>query len=237
MEKDDRLEINHPKRYNADTPYECYKVLRAWMTKEQFQGYLRGNCLKYLCRVGKKDDEVQELGKCKWYLEKLIESFQDIDKSEEISLETTQDVTQEDVNNLIMTVKSNSDFNSVNYTWKKKQPRGVSKSEHYHTFLDILKDMLGMFILKYNLVPNTLIVNPRLFTVIGCLDSFDHSKYKPLGPTGPGYVAGKLNIKDDTYKDDEWLDIIVDTDNEDGKFFMLNNSRPEFITVGKLEEE
>lgn len=76
MEKDDRLEINHPKRYNADTPYECIKVLEAWMTKEQFQGYLRGNCLKYLCRVGKKDDEALELGKCKWYLERLIESYQ-----------------------------------------------------------------------------------------------------------------------------------------------------------------
>ena len=75
MEKDDRLEINHPKRYNADTPYECIKVLEAWMTKEQFQGYLRGNCLKYLCRVGKKDDEALELGKCKWYLERLIESY------------------------------------------------------------------------------------------------------------------------------------------------------------------
>lgn len=29
VEKDDRLEINHPKRYNADTPYECIKVLEA----------------------------------------------------------------------------------------------------------------------------------------------------------------------------------------------------------------
>jgi len=214
MEKDDRLEINHPKRYNADTPYECYKVLQAWMTKEQFQGYLRGNCLKYLCRVGKKDDEVQELGKCKWYLEKLIESF--------------QDVTQEGLNNLMMAVRSNPDFNCVNYTWNKNQPKGVSKPEHYNTFLDMLKAILHTFILKYNLVPNTLIINLKLIAVLNFLDSFEHAKDYEIFDVG--YIVGKLHIED------EWLDVIIAPD-LGNKFFMLNNSRPEFITVGKVEEE
>ena len=40
---------------------------------EQYKGFLRGNALKYLCRVGKKDDTVQELKKAEWYLNKLIE--------------------------------------------------------------------------------------------------------------------------------------------------------------------
>lgn len=66
--------VNHPKHYGGDTTYECIKVLKAWMSKEEYEGFLRGNSLKYLCRVGNKDEDIQELNKAKWYLEKLIES-------------------------------------------------------------------------------------------------------------------------------------------------------------------
>lgn len=66
-------EINHPERYGGDTIYECIKVLEAWLPPEQYKGFLRGNALKYLCRVGKKDNSVQELKKAGWYLNKLIE--------------------------------------------------------------------------------------------------------------------------------------------------------------------
>lgn len=71
---DDKKVINHPQRYGGDTTYECVKVLKAWMNEDEYRGFLRGNCLKYLCRVGKKDEVVQELNKAKWYLEKLIEA-------------------------------------------------------------------------------------------------------------------------------------------------------------------
>lgn len=66
-------EVNHPERYGGDTVYECIKVLEAWLLPEQYKGFLRGNALKYLCRVGKKDNTVQELKKAEWYLNKLIE--------------------------------------------------------------------------------------------------------------------------------------------------------------------
>lgn len=69
----DKSVISHPERYGGDTTYECIKVLEAWMPKEQYKGFLRGNAIKYLCRVGKKDETVQELKKAKWYLGKLIE--------------------------------------------------------------------------------------------------------------------------------------------------------------------
>lgn len=65
-------EVNHPERYGGDTVYECIKVLEAWLPPEQYKGFLRGNALKYLCRVGKKDNSVQELQKAGWYLNKLI---------------------------------------------------------------------------------------------------------------------------------------------------------------------
>ena len=75
VKKDEKKEmVNHPSHYGGDTTYECIKVLKAWMSKEEYQGFLRGNAIKYLCRTGKKDAEVQELNKAKWYLKKLIES-------------------------------------------------------------------------------------------------------------------------------------------------------------------
>lgn len=76
-------EVNHPDRYGGDTTYECVKVLEAWMPLEQYKGFLRGNAIKYLCRVGKKDETVQELKKAQWYLNKLIEKeIKENEKSE-----------------------------------------------------------------------------------------------------------------------------------------------------------
>lgn len=72
IEKDKKI-INHPERYGGDTTYECIKVLAAWLSEEELKGFLKGNAIKYLCRVGKKDETVQELNKAKWYIDKLIE--------------------------------------------------------------------------------------------------------------------------------------------------------------------
>ena len=80
-EKDKNV-VSHPERYGGDTTYECIKVLEAWLPPEQYKGFLRGNAIKYLCRVGKKDETVQELKKSKWYLEKLIEKEEKDGKSE-----------------------------------------------------------------------------------------------------------------------------------------------------------
>lgn len=71
----DKKVINHPQRYGGDTQYECVKVLKAWMSEEEYRGWLKGSAIKYLCRLGKKDDAVQELNKSAWYINKLIESY------------------------------------------------------------------------------------------------------------------------------------------------------------------
>lgn len=76
----EKEEVNHPERYGGDTVCECVKVLKAWLPKEQYRGFLRGNAIKYICRLGKKDDNVQELKKAKWYIKKLIQDFEE-DKS------------------------------------------------------------------------------------------------------------------------------------------------------------
>lgn len=69
----DKAVIEHPQRYGGDSPTECIKVLEDWLGGEQYKGWLRGTIIKYLCRVGKKDDVLQELKKAKFYLDKLIE--------------------------------------------------------------------------------------------------------------------------------------------------------------------
>ena len=69
--------VNHPKHYGGDTPYECIKVLKAWVSDEEYKGFLRCNAIKYLCRAGKKDETVQELKKASWYINKLIESYEE----------------------------------------------------------------------------------------------------------------------------------------------------------------
>jgi hypothetical protein len=69
--------VNHPQHYNGDSPYECIKVLNAWMSEDEYRGFLRGNAIKYICRLGKKDEAVQELKKAAWYIDKLIESFEE----------------------------------------------------------------------------------------------------------------------------------------------------------------
>jgi len=68
--------VNHPLHYGGDTPYECIKVLKAWVSDEEYKGFLRCNAIKYLCRTGKKDEIVQELKKSAWYINKLIESYE-----------------------------------------------------------------------------------------------------------------------------------------------------------------
>ncbi len=66
--------VNHPQHYGGDTPYETIKVLKEWLTAEEFRGFLRGNTIKYLSRAGKKGHALEDLKKALWYLAKEIEN-------------------------------------------------------------------------------------------------------------------------------------------------------------------
>lgn len=65
--------VNHPPHYQSEKGVECIDAIGAAMTVEEFRGYLRGNCLKYLWRAEKKGRE-EDLKKAAWYLNKLIET-------------------------------------------------------------------------------------------------------------------------------------------------------------------
>ena len=49
-----------------------WDAMEAWMTPEEFEGYLRGNVIKYLSRYNDKSG-AEDLKKARHYLEKLIE--------------------------------------------------------------------------------------------------------------------------------------------------------------------
>jgi len=61
--------VNHPEHYGSeDDPYEVIKVIEAW----ELDFHL-GNAVKYIARAGYKGDQVIDLKKAQWYLERAIE--------------------------------------------------------------------------------------------------------------------------------------------------------------------
>jgi hypothetical protein len=56
---------------------ECIEAMKASMTPEQFQGYLKGQIIKYLWRLGLKDSAVQDARKAAWYLDRMIMELAD----------------------------------------------------------------------------------------------------------------------------------------------------------------
>jgi hypothetical protein len=60
--------VNHPAHYGGeDNPYEAIKVIEAWQL-----GFHLGNTVKYIARAGKKSNELEDLKKAQWYLQRRI---------------------------------------------------------------------------------------------------------------------------------------------------------------------
>ena len=69
--------VNSPKHYKLrGLDIESVDVIKATMTPEEFQGWLKGNAMKYLHRLGKKDDAVQDAKKAMKYLEWLVRELE-----------------------------------------------------------------------------------------------------------------------------------------------------------------
>jgi Protein of unknwon function (DUF3310) len=80
-------QVEHPTHYGGDTTYETIKVLKEWMTSEQFSGFCRGNALKYLSRAGKKGDLLTDLMKAQFYLDYEIKTLAQRQNEEHIIVE------------------------------------------------------------------------------------------------------------------------------------------------------
>lgn len=61
--------VNHPAHYQSKNGIEAIDVIEAFDLD-----FCLGNVVKYVLRCGKKDNEIQELEKAKWYLEREIKT-------------------------------------------------------------------------------------------------------------------------------------------------------------------
>ena len=68
--------VNNPSHYNRKG-VEAIDAIEASMSKEEFQGYLKGNVMKYIWRYRYKAKPLEDLKKAEWYLKRLIASHED----------------------------------------------------------------------------------------------------------------------------------------------------------------
>ena len=66
--------VNKPVHYNVGGIEAIEAIMAA--TNEQAEGYLQGNIMKYLWRYRYKNG-LEDLQKAQWYLNKLIEVYQE----------------------------------------------------------------------------------------------------------------------------------------------------------------
>mgnify|MGYP003130611944 CR=1 FL=1 len=66
--------VEQPDHYNKGA-IEAIEAIKASMPEHEFKGYLKGNALKYLWRYDYKGKPVEDLRKCRWYIEKLIKEL------------------------------------------------------------------------------------------------------------------------------------------------------------------
>lgn len=64
--------VNHPSHYNQGK-VETIDILKEFLTTKEFEGFLKGNILKYLHRYHFKNG-IEDLNKASWYLDKLKEN-------------------------------------------------------------------------------------------------------------------------------------------------------------------
>jgi len=62
--------VNHPSHY-TDGGIECIEAIEAALTIEEFRGYCKANCMKYIWRERHKGG-TESLKKARWYLDRLI---------------------------------------------------------------------------------------------------------------------------------------------------------------------
>ena len=73
--KDNKIKTDaiNPPHYRVKGIPEAYDIMTHLMNREQLEGFLWGNIIKYAYRYGRKGDEAETAGKIKWYAQKLKE--------------------------------------------------------------------------------------------------------------------------------------------------------------------
>lgn len=68
--------VNHPDHYQGNK-FEVIDIIEDYNL-----GFCMGNAIKYLLRAGKKDDEIQDLNKALWYVQRRI---REVDTAKQIA--------------------------------------------------------------------------------------------------------------------------------------------------------
>ena len=63
----------NPSHYKVKGLSEAYEIINHLMHREQYEGFLWGNIIKYAYRYGRKGDKAETAGKIAWYANKLKE--------------------------------------------------------------------------------------------------------------------------------------------------------------------
>ena len=73
-----KLSDLEPHISHYDTLHQPIETMQANMTPEEFQGYVKGNIIKYVCRMGRKagEDKLKEAKKIRNYAKWLVESLE-----------------------------------------------------------------------------------------------------------------------------------------------------------------
>jgi len=64
--------VNHPDHYNQGG-IECFDVIEQFFGKDALIGFCKGNALKYLMRHQLKDNQIEDLKKARFYIDKILE--------------------------------------------------------------------------------------------------------------------------------------------------------------------
>ena len=69
--------VNNPNHYQSEGNggIECIDAIQAALTEEEFQGFCKGNNIKYTWRANRKQDVRTNIEKARWYLNKLLDNL------------------------------------------------------------------------------------------------------------------------------------------------------------------
>jgi len=76
--------VNAPPHYR-EGGIECIDAIRSALTEDEFRGYLKGNCLKYVWRERHKNG-LQDIQKLGWYATELASFVKDTEDTINLGL-------------------------------------------------------------------------------------------------------------------------------------------------------
>lgn len=72
--------VNHPTHYTQGG-IECIDAIRASMTADEYDGFLKGQVIKYVWRYKHKGKPAEDLKKAMFYLDRLIKQAEGVPES------------------------------------------------------------------------------------------------------------------------------------------------------------